>query len=70
MHDLFEAAAAMKKRCRIVYKDSYGEHHALVAVPKDRRLLDGVEWCFFESEAGELLEVKLDDVVAIEPQPD
>jgi len=68
IRDLFEEAVAMKKCCRIVYRDSYGEHHALIAVPRDLRLLDGVEWGFFESEAGELLEVKLDDVVGIEPR--
>ncbi len=66
MHDLFEAAATRKELCRIVYRDTLGEHHAVVAVPRDWRVLDGVEWGFFESEAGESLEVKLDDVVAIE----
>jgi|GEM_PF-3043992 len=66
IHDLFEAAATLRQLCRIVYKDTLGEHHAVNAIPKDWRVLDGVEWGFFESEAGELLEVRLDDVVAIE----
>jgi hypothetical protein len=68
LHDIFEAAASGKKICRIVYQDTYGEHHAVMAMPMDWRILDGVEWGFFESEAGEELEVKLSDIVAIEPR--
>jgi len=70
IHDLFEAAATRGELCRIVYQDTFGEHHAVNAIPKDWRVLDGVEWGFFESEAGESLEVKLDDVVAIETLAD
>jgi hypothetical protein len=68
LHDLFEAAAKRGHRCRIVYKDSLGEHHAVMAVPRDWRVVDGLEWGFFLSEAGEDMEVRLDDIVAIEPQ--
>jgi len=70
MLDLFEAAATRGDLCRIVYKDTFGEHHAVVAIPQDWRILDDVKWGFFESEAGESLEVKLDDVVAIESIPE
>ncbi len=70
MHDLFEAAATRGELCRIVYKDTFGEHHAVTTIPRDWRILDGVEWGFFESGAGESLEVKLDDVVAIEALPE
>lgn len=66
--DLFEAAAKRGHRCRIVYRDRLGEHHAVMAVPRERRAVDGEEWVFFLSEAGEELEVRLDDVVILEPQ--
>ena len=66
IREQFEAAASLKQLCRIVYRDTLGEHHAVAAIPMDRRTLDGVEWGFFESEAGEELEVKLTDIVAIE----
>jgi len=69
LHDQFEVAAANRQHCRIVYKDNLGEHHAMMAMPVDLRLLDGSEWGFFRSHGGEVLEVKLSDVVAIEPQP-
>lgn len=68
LHDLFEAAAKRGHRCRIVYKDSLGEHHAVVAVPREWRVVDGVAWAFFLSGAGEDVEVRLDDIVTIEPQ--
>ncbi len=66
--DLFEAAAKRGHRCRIVYRDRLGEHHAVMAVPREWRVVDGKEWGFFLSEAGEELEVRLDDMVTIEPQ--
>ena len=68
LHDLFEAAAKRGHHCRIVYKDSLGEHHAVMAIPRELRVVDGVTWAFFISEAGEDMEVRLDDIVAIEPQ--
>jgi hypothetical protein len=68
LRDLFEAAAKRGHRCRIIYKDSLGEHHAVMAVPRDWRVVGGLEWGFFLSEAGEDMEVRLDDIVAIEPQ--
>jgi len=68
MHDQFEAAATRRQMCRIVYQDTYGEHHAVNAIPKDWRVRGGVEWGFLESEAGEEIEVRLSDIVAIEPQ--
>ncbi len=68
LHDQFESAAVLHQHCRIVYKDTLGEHHAVMAMPVDWRVLDGEEWGFFRSEGGEVLEVKLSDVVAIEPQ--
>ncbi|MFQ5345087.1 MAG: hypothetical protein ACE5DZ_03895 [Mariprofundus sp.] len=70
MHDQFEAAAIRNQHCRIVYKDTYGEHHAVMVVPVDWRILDTEEWGFFRSEGGDILEVKLSDMVAIEPQSD
>ncbi|MFQ5581532.1 MAG: hypothetical protein ACE5F3_02760 [Mariprofundaceae bacterium] len=70
LHDQFEAAATRGQMCRIVYQDTYGEHHAVLAVPKDWRVLDGVEWGFFESEGGADMEVRLSDIVAIEVQSD
>ena len=68
LHDLFEAAAMRGHHCRIVYRDSLGEHHAVMAIPREQRVVDGVTWAFFISEAGEDMEVRLDDIVAIEPQ--
>jgi hypothetical protein len=65
-HDRFELAAATKLHCRIVYKDDHGEHHAVMAQPKEWREIDGVEWGFFTSEAGEEMEVQLNDILAIE----
>ena len=65
-HDRFELAAATKMHCRIVYKDDHGEHHAVMALPKEWREIDGVAWGFFTSEAGETLEVRFDDILAIE----
>jgi hypothetical protein len=66
--NLFEAAAKRGHRCRIVYRDRLGEHHAVMAVPREWRVVDGEEWGFFLSEAGEELEARLDDMVTIEPQ--
>ena len=66
IHDQFEMAAATGEHCRIVYADDHGEHHAVMAVPKEWREIDGVEWGFFTSEAGELLEVRLEEILAIE----
>ncbi len=66
IYDLFAAGIVREELCRIVYKDTLGEHHAVIAIPRDRRILDDIEWGFFASEAGESLEVRLDDVVAIE----
>jgi len=37
-----------------------------MAMPSQWRNIDGVDWVFFESEAGALLEVKLEDILAIE----
>ncbi|MDX8403335.1 MAG: hypothetical protein R8K54_02880 [Mariprofundaceae bacterium] len=65
-HDRFELAAATKVHCRIVYKDDHGEHHAVMAMPQECRELDGVQWGFFTSEAGEVMEVRLEDILAIE----
>ena len=65
-HGRFELAAVTKTHCRIVYKDDHGEHHAVMAVPKEWREIDGIEWGFFISEAGELLEVRGEDILAIE----
>jgi hypothetical protein len=65
-HGRFELAAATKTHCRIVYQDELHEHHAVMAVPKEWRMIDGIEWGFFTSESGELLEVKLEDILAIE----
>ncbi len=65
-YDRFELAAAMKIHCRIIYKDDHGEHHAVMAMPKEWKEIDGVEWGFFSSESGELLEVRLEDILAIE----
>lgn len=65
-HDRFELAAATKVHCRIVYKDDHGEHHAVMAMPQEWRELDGVQWGFFRSESGEVLEVRLEDILAIE----
>jgi hypothetical protein len=62
----FELAATGRKHCRIVYRDDHGEHHAVMAIPNERRTIDGVEWGFFDSEAGVLLEVELEDILAIE----
>lgn len=66
LHDQFELAAATKGHCRIVYKDDHGEHHAVMAVPNEWRKIEGVAWGFFTSEAGEVLEVRLEDILAIE----
>ncbi len=66
IHDRFNYAAATGDHCRIVYQDDHGEHHAVMAVPKEWRAIDGVEWGFFTSEAGELLEVRPKDILAIE----
>jgi len=66
IHDRFELAAACKTHCRIVYKDDYGEHHAVMAMPSRWQNIDGEDWGFFESEAGVFLEVKLEDILAIE----
>jgi len=65
-HERFELAAATKLHCRIVYKDDHGEHHAVMALPKEWREMDGVVWGFFTSEAGEEMEVRFDDILAIE----
>jgi len=65
-HDRFELAAATGMHCRIVYKDDHGEHHAVMAIPKEWKPIAGVEWGFFESEAGETMEVRLEDILAIE----
>jgi len=70
IHDQFERAAATGLHCRIVYKDDHGEHHAVMARPEAWREVDEVQWGFFISEAGEEMEVRLDDVLAIElPHP-
>ncbi|MES0372346.1 MAG: hypothetical protein ABUK11_08710 [Mariprofundaceae bacterium] len=66
IHDRFELAAATKEHCRIVYKDDHGEHHAVMAMPQEWRELDGVQWGFFKSESDEILEVRLEDILAIE----
>ncbi|MDT8376506.1 MAG: hypothetical protein RQ867_07170 [Mariprofundaceae bacterium] len=66
IHDRFALAAACKAHCRIVYRDDHGEHHAVMAMPKEWRKIDGIEWGFFDSEAGVLLEVRLEDILAIE----
>ena len=66
IHDRFELAAACKMHCRIVYQDELGEHHAVMAKPSQWRIIDNVEWGFFDSEAGVLLEVRLEDILAIE----
>jgi len=66
IHDRFELAAACKAHSRIIYRDDYGEHHAVIAIPKEWRRIDGVEWGFFDSESGVLMEVKLEDILAIE----
>lgn len=68
LHELFDVAAVRGHHCRIIYKDSLGEHHAVIAVPRERKRVDGVEWFYFLSEAGEDMEVRLDDVVTLEPQ--
>ncbi len=68
LHDLFEAAAKRGHHCRIVYRDTLGEHHAVMALPRVCRLVEGATWAFFLSEAGEDMEVRLDDIVAIEPR--
>ena len=65
-HDRFEAAAEEKAHCRIIYKDDHGEHHAMMAVPNERHETGGVAWGFFTSEAGEVLEIRLEDILAIE----
>jgi len=65
-HDRFELAAAAGFHCRIVYKDDHGEHHAVMAVPNEWRMIEGMEWGFFTSEAGEILEVRREDILAIE----
>ncbi|MCF7822320.1 MAG: hypothetical protein K9M17_07785 [Mariprofundaceae bacterium] len=65
-HDRFEQAAAAKAHCRIVYRDDHGEHHAVMAVPNEWREIDGATWAFFTSEAGEVLEVRLEEILAIE----
>ena len=66
IHNRFELAAACRKHCRIVYRDDHGEHHAVMAIPNEWRTIDGINWGFFDSEAGVLLEVKLEDILAIE----
>jgi len=66
IHDRFELAAACKTHSRIVYRDDFGEHHAVMAIPNEWRNIDGTEWGFFDSESGVLLEVKLEDILAIE----
>ncbi len=66
IHGRFESAAARKRHCRIIYRDDHGEHHAVMAIPNEWRAIDGVEWGFFDSEAGILLEVRLEDILAIE----
>ncbi len=37
-----------------------------MAIPNEWRTIDGINWGFFDSEAGVLLEVKLEDILAIE----
>lgn len=66
IHDRFNLAAATGDHCRIVYQDDHGEHHAVMARPEEWREVDSVEWGFFTSEAGEMLEVRLEDILAIE----
>jgi len=66
IHDRFELAAASGMHCRIIYKDDHAEHHAVMALPKEWRVIEDVEWGFFESEAGELMEVRLEEILAIE----
>lgn len=68
LRDLFRAAAQRGDHCRIVYRDRLGEHHAVMALPREWRVVDGEAWGFFLSEAGEDLEVRQDDLVTIEPQ--
>jgi hypothetical protein len=68
LRDLFEAAAKRGHHCRIVYRDTLGEHHAVMALPNACRIVDGVTWAFFLSESGEDMEVRLEDIVAIEPR--
>lgn len=65
-HDRFELAAATGMHCRIVYKDDLGEHHAVMAKPREWKTVAGVEWGYFVSEAGEEMEVRLGDILAIE----
>jgi len=66
IHDRFNLAAATGDHCRIVYQDDHGEHHAVMALPKEWREVEGVEWGFFISEGGEEMEVQLEDILAIE----
>jgi len=66
IHDRFKAGAAADGHCRIVYRDDHGEHHAVMARPHEWKTLNGVEWGFFISEAGEEMEVRLTDILDIE----
>lgn len=66
IHDRFERAAAADKHCRIVYRDDHDEHHAVMAKPREWKKVDGTEWGYFVSEAGEEMEVRLADVLDIE----
>lgn len=66
IHNRFELASATGEHCRIVYKDDHGEHHAVMARPERWKTVAGVEWGYFISEAGEEMEVRLEDVLAIE----
>ncbi len=65
-HDRFELAAATKTHCRIVYSDDHGEHHAVMAMPQSWQDIDDVQWGIFISESGEVLEIRLQDILAIE----
>jgi len=66
IHNRFELASASGEHCRIVYRDDHGEHHAVMARPHEWKTVDGTEWGYFLSEAGEEMEVRLSDILDIE----
>jgi len=67
MHDKLEAAATLKKICRIDYVDEHGCDYSMTAVPLTWWVEIGVEWGKFRTEDGDEVMLNLSDIVVVEP---
>ncbi len=65
MHDVFEAAATLRRVCRVCWRKA-GQRREMRATPLDWSVRDGEEWGVWRAESGELVELRLADVTKLE----